>query len=243
MTSQSANEVIALWEAGRVHGAARRALAMLEHVCPDRPSADLARLSLGQRNALLLSARQRTFGEALLAVTNCPACHETVEVSLSCTSLLRDQMPQPFDDTLKVDDYELTLRLLNTDDLLATEDSTDVDAAAAQLAARCVCSVRRNGRLVSPQALPEHVVAALAERIATADPQAETVFELSCPACDEHWCCELDIAGFFWKELRAHALRVLDHVHILARAYGWGEAEILALSPARRDWYLTRVQA
>jgi hypothetical protein len=37
------------------------------------------------------------------------------------------------------------------------------------------------------------------------------------------------------------AERCLDQVHTLARAYGWSEAQILALSPVRRACYLGRV--
>jgi hypothetical protein len=39
------------------------------------------------------------------------------------------------------------------------------------------------------------------------------------------------------------ARRFLDEVHVLARAYGWAEAEILRLSEARRSAYLQRVLA
>ena len=38
--------------------------------------------------------------------------------------------------------------------------------------------------------------------------------------------------------IAGRALRLLGHVHALARAYGWREADILAMSPARRQVYL-----
>ncbi len=48
-----------------------------------------------------------------------------------------------------------------------------------------------------------------------------------------------DIASFLWKALHAWAKLMLGDVHELARAYGWTEADILALpSPTRRQIYL-----
>jgi hypothetical protein len=242
MPRPGGNEILALWEAGLEHSAARRALAMLECACPDRASAELARLPLGQRDALLLGARQRTLGETLEAVTDCPACGERVEVSLACAALIGKDEPVPFDPTLSVDGYELTLQLPGSADLIAIESCADVDEATAELTKRCIHSALRDGEIVAPMELPASVVIAAVERLAEGDPHSETLFALCCPACDENWSCELDVAGFFWKELRAHALRLLDDVHLLASAYGWNEAEILALSPARREWYLERVQ-
>lgn len=243
MPRPGANELLALWEAGLGHSAARRALAMLECAFPDRTHAELARLPLGQRDALLLGVRQRTLGEALEAVTDCPACGEKVEVSMSCASLIGADELVPFDETLSVDGYELTLQLPGSAELIAIESCGDVDEATTELTTRCIHSAYRDGKAVATAELPVDVVAAAIQRLAEGDPQAETVFALCCPACDEHWSCELDVAGFFWKELRAHALRLLDDVHLLASAYGWNEAEILALSPLRRESYLERVQA
>ena len=44
--------------------------------------------------------------------------------------------------------------------------------------------------------------------------------------------------SFLWTEIEAWAWRMLSDVHTLARAYGWGERDILALSPTRRQFYL-----
>ena len=44
--------------------------------------------------------------------------------------------------------------------------------------------------------------------------------------------------SYLWHEVDAWALRLLRDVHRLARAYSWREADILALSPSRRQCYL-----
>ena len=57
------------------------------------------------------------------------------------------------------------------------------------------------------------------------------------------WRAVFDIVTFFWSEIEAWACRILREVHILASAYGWCERDILALTSARRQFYLEMVQA
>ena len=97
------------------------------------------------------------------------------------------------------------------------------------------------GQPVPASTLPTGVVEAVEARMSKLDPQGETILELRCAACGHQWRAALDIGRFFWQELAAEARRLLREVHLLASAYGWGEAEILALTPARRDAYLAQV--
>jgi hypothetical protein len=76
-----------------------------------------------------------------------------------------------------------------------------------------------------------------------ADPQADVRLALTCPACRHQWRSIFDIVTFFWIELDVWARRTLRDVHALARAYGWREADILALSPQRRQCYLEMISA
>ncbi len=89
----------------------------------------------------------------------------------------------------------------------------------------------------------EEEVEAAGERLAAADPLAEVRLDFKCPACGETFAESLDLATFLWSELEARAERLLLDVHLLAREYGWSEAEVLALSPVRRNFYLEMVEA
>jgi len=71
-----------------------------------------------------------------------------------------------------------------------------------------------------------------------ADPQAEILLEVSCPACSYVSPAPFDIVPHLWAELDAWAKRMLREVHSLAVVYGWSEAEILRMSAARRRIYL-----
>jgi hypothetical protein len=56
--------------------------------------------------------------------------------------------------------------------------------------------------------------------------------------CTYSWHAAFDIATYLATEVHTWASRQLREVHDLARAYGWSEAEILAMSPTRRRAYL-----
>jgi len=46
---------------------------------------------------------------------------------------------------------------------------------------------------------------------------------------------------FLWTEITSQARRLLHEVHLLATTYGWHEADILAMSAIRRQYYLEMV--
>jgi hypothetical protein len=77
--------------------------------------------------------------------------------------------------------------------------------------------------------------------MAEADPGAWIELALGCPGCGEEWSAPFDIVSFLWAEVEARARELLEEVHALASAYGWGEGEVLALSPERREAYLELV--
>jgi hypothetical protein len=114
------------------------------------------------------------------------------------------------------------LRLPTAADLLACR-------SAADLFARCVSEP------IEPNAAWIEVASA---RVAEADPLIETLLDLVCPACAQRWQAVLDIVAYLTREMAHQARHLLADVHRLASAYGWGEQEILALSPVRRRAYV-----
>ena len=70
------------------------------------------------------------------------------------------------------------------------------------------------------------------------DPAAAAVINLDCPGCGRRWSAPFELAEFVWTEVDRCARRLLADVHTLASAYGWREADVLAVSPARRAFYL-----
>ena len=116
--------------------------------------------------------------------------------------------------------------------------SRDVALAGAQrdrLLTRCV---------IGPDvAVTAEILAAVEAELDALDPGAAPSVELDCPDCGRRWSAPFELAEFVWSEVDRFARRVLSDVHTLARAYGWREPDVLALSPARRSFYLQACQS
>lgn len=233
MRALSAPEILWVWESGPDQHPLDRALTLLLAADPGATRADLASLDVGERNARLLHLRAATLGPTLGAYAECPACGERLEFTLDASDLRTDRSRRDETYTLDVDGVTLRFRLPDSRDLAAVAGCADPAAARRRLAERCVTESP-----IAPGDLPETAIRALAERMAACAPDAETLLDLSCPACGEEWQAHLDIAAFFWAEVVAQAKRLLREVDALARAYGWSEAEILGMSARRRGSYL-----
>src|SRR5262249_1383424 len=135
--------------------------------------------------------------------------------------------------TLSIAGYELRYRLPTTLDIEAIAGDEDQRSARATLLKRCLLSADQGGEAIGVEQLPDDVIDLLSEDMAQLDPQADVQLALTCPACSHHWQAAFDIVSFFWSEIAAWAIRVLSEVHTLASAYGWREADILAMTPWR----------
>lgn len=228
MRVPSAPHVLALWEQGQQAGPGRAALALLACAHPDRPIAELAELPIGRRDRMLIDLRARLLGQGLHLRAACPACGEPVEAELA--TVPETAAVTADEHSVTTGEHSATFRLPGSDDIAASAASADPQAT---LLARCV----REPRGPLPDALAAAVLTAMAEL----DPDADLSLALRCPACDHPWAAALDITPFFRAELSAWANRFAHEVDALARAYGWTEADILAMTPARRQLYLSRV--
>ncbi|MCP5129680.1 MAG: phage baseplate protein [Pseudomonadales bacterium] len=242
MRALTAAEVIRLWELASRYHPVDRALAVLQLLIPDQHRDILAGFSLGQRDQLLLAVRQATFGDRVAGIDHCPQCDETVEFELSCDTLLA-QSGEPGAASLDYQGYRVVLRPLNSFDLAAAAAATSLEQARALLQRQCIVEVSLQGEAVASDQLPAGLQDRLNETALAADPQAEILLDLDCPACGHKWHSLLDIVHILWAEISARAQHLLREVHLLASAYGWSEQQILELSPTRRASYLRMVSA
>ena len=234
----TAAALLALWEAGQGRSNAYRALLLTRAACPECAPDAVAAMSVGRRDAALLSLRERTFGRHVRGLAGCPRCGARVELSFSVDDIRVPEPPEAQGHvTVALEGYSLVARLPTAGDL-ADLEGDDLDALRGALLARCVLSVSERGSERSLAEIPPALLDALAGRMVGADPQAEVLLDLRCPACGHSWQAPFDIGAYLWRELEAWAERTLHEVHLLARAYGWSEAAILALSPWRRARYL-----
>jgi len=244
MRPLTAQDILRVCEAGEGRHAIDKALVLLAVACPESTREEIAALSVGQRDALLLTLRESTFGAGLAGFAECPRCAERLEFSLSVTDILTspvsDQEPGRLE--LASDGVVVRFRLPNSWDLAAIAGCEGDGEARRLLLERCVLDAVREGTPVAVGELPSEIVTLLASRMAESDPQANVSLDLGCPACGHPWQAIFDIVSFLWAEVAAQARHILREVHVLARAYGWREADVLAMSARRRQFYLDMVQ-
>ncbi|MFE4106949.1 T4 family baseplate hub assembly chaperone [Almyronema epifaneia] len=239
MRSLSAAELLTIWEQGSGQPNRHRALLLLAAACPQTSWQQLAQLSLGQRDAQLLSLREQIMGSEIVSVATCPHCGDRLELTLMTDDIRLSAADLPL--AVAVAGYQVQFRLPNSEDLAAIADQPDLAIATQHLFQRCLLSVKQLSQPIEAAELPAAVITAILTQMEQADPQADIRLALDCPTCQHQWQVAFDVVTFFWAELNALAQRLLQEVHLLASAYGWHEADILALSPQRRQIYLEMI--
>ena len=238
-------DILQIWERGLTQHPLDRALTLLRLIFPDQPRQALAMLSIGQRDGYLLDLYEYAFGPQVAVQANCPACQHKVEVHFNTYDIRvrpdEEDVGAPF--TMTSAGYALTFRLPNSFDLATIVQQADPDKARRGLIEQCLLGAIYNGDTLQVADLPDDAIALLATQMATHDPQADIDLALTCPACAQAWSLLFDIVTFLWVKLDAQARRLLGEVNLLAQAYSWREADILGLSPARRQFYLEMVSA
>ena len=240
MRPLSAGDILQVWEWGQDKHPLDRALALLALACPESTPEQLRGLTIGQRNSRLLTLREKTLGPRLKGFAECTQCHTPLEFLVEVTTIRRPE-PDGQVHPLAIDGLELHFRPLTSQDLAAIAGLGNLAEARLRLVERCLLEATQDGQPLAAAELPESALAGLVDALAEHDPQAETRFQLSCAACGHRWSALFDIVSFFWTELGARAKQLLYEVHTLARAYGWREADILAMSETRRGFYLELV--
>lgn len=243
MYALSGQEILRIWEIGLGQSPAERALTILGTAFPELSREELHALSVGQRDARLLTVREYTFGSQFASFAECQGCQETLEFTLALADLRITQENEFTGQLYQVtaEEYEMHFRLPSSLDLLTISSCREVGVAREMLIWRCVAMVNQNGVEVTVDALPEAAITALAEQMVERDPQAELQLDLCCPTCGYRWSVMFDIVSFIWIEICVQARRLMREVHTLARAYRWREVDILSLGTARRQCYLEMV--
>jgi hypothetical protein len=243
MISFDAYDLIALWERDRSGlPVAEKALLLLALARPEASREALGAMPIGARDRALLELRAALFGHELQALSSCNACNEQLEIALRVGDFLAGVAPaQPAAQaSLVAGGIDLRFRLPTTDDALAVARGAEDDDARDALMRRCIVAATRDGAPVTPEDLDDDVVAHISEAIENIDPMSEIRLGVTCSACASTQTVLLEIASYLWSELVGEAERLLEDVYGLAHAYGWREADILAMSGKRRQFYFDR---
>ncbi len=232
MQPLSAGRTLSLWERGEALHALDRAALLCATARPDLPPQAIADLPLGTVTESLLELRVATFGAHLAGHTDCARCGQRLGFELDLAPLLSPSLEAPS----AVEVGGRLLRAPSLRDLAAVASDTDTERAAHRLLARCMLEDDR-------EALDDEALAGAETALEALDPHADIVLALHCPACGDAVQAQLDAGSLLWDEIEAHARALLREVDLLARAYGWTEAEILGLGAVRRANYVAMASA
>lgn len=237
--------ILEIWEEGRAKTLAERAIDLLAVAFPESSRDHLAELSMGQRDAMLLTLREKLFGRQMAAVVVCPGCGERLDLTLDAQELRASPQQPEAEIAMSVDGYDVRFRAGNAGDAIALAAQTGAAEPDLRelLIGRCLLSANREGSPIRAAEIPPEVADLVVARIAEADPMADTRLAMACPSCKRRWSAALDIVSFLWNEIEVWAWRILNDVHTLASAYGWSERDILNMSANRRQCYLQMVGA
>ncbi len=258
MKSLANSDLLLLWEGGMRRHPLDRALLALGAAMPETSYERLADWPLGRRNRALADLRSRCFGNNLQGWIACASCGERLEFDLDSRVIAdagRDADERAHSDageTIVVN--QQAYRLPTSRDLALAARESDARLAAVRIVENCRVAPQRSADLPAPcdatdigdpaaEPWSDEALEEIGERMAAADPLAETRLSLHCPKCESDWEETLDIAAFLWAEIEARARRLLREIHTLATAYGWTETEILSLGENRRARYVEMVQS
>ncbi|GLZ48187.1 hypothetical protein Acsp06_43720 [Actinomycetospora sp. NBRC 106375] len=227
---------LAAWEAAAVVPAVARPAVLLAHL--DDVAEAALDVPIGVCAAWSAAELSRVGGTDVDVVLTCAACAAELEITLDVEPWAAVPHTSSVAEEASVSTVsgEVSVRAPTTRDLLACRDTGNPVAA---LRARCLRGADRGELTVAQLA---HLTSADLGRIDDAARElsgpAGAVIRTSCPACDADVVVPLDLGALWWEQTAADARRLLAEVAVLARAFGWGEDAVLALSPTRRATYL-----
>ncbi len=244
MPRLSAAQTVDLWERGLDRPLPERAALLAELATPGLTPAQRARTSIGYRDVSILELRAATLGSRMACCVECAHCRARLEFSVDAGQLVDtaaavdDAGQQSFE--FATGDFRVAYRLPTGADVAASSArADDGEAARRELLARCIRTVMRaDASPVEWGELDAATLDALEAELEARDPLATVSIATSCAACGQTSAFGLDVVAFFSAELAAIAKRLLAEVNVLARAYHWREADILAMSAVRRARYV-----
>jgi hypothetical protein len=210
------------------------ALAILElagcvATLADGGAVDWDSLPASEIAAVALAIRQAWIGDRLSTDGACPECAERVDISFRIGEYYKHFQPSTPTGVTTTGDgwYEVSgirFRVPTVADLTAALGGDD---GAATLAGTCV----------EPADLSEEqwqIVDAALDQIA---PSLDGMVGGLCPECGASMQLRLDPCSYVMAELRDLFAGIYYEVHLLARAYGWKEVDILSMGRSRRIKY------
>jgi hypothetical protein len=197
------------------------------------PDAALEQDTLGQRNRRLLQLHTALFNRTIEARVACPDCGTQNEFAVPREAMLAAKIADADAIVeLPVEGGTARFRQPRLADIAASANDNDPKAS---LVGRCC--------LEGATGLAATEADELAARYDALDPLANIVIETPCAQCKAAISATVELADFVASDIGRLVDGLLRDVDMIASAYSWNEAEILALPPDRRARYVGMIAA
>lgn len=192
---------------------------------------EIAEWTLPKRRQGLIAVAVATEGPMRARRADCPAptCGAQAELLLDLREFRRDWRADRTEAVLP-GGRRLALRLPRPADLATAAEG---GARGAEAAARALAL----GEAPDGDDWIEAADAALS----AADLLGDLDLNADCPACGGPISVPLALEPWLSGELARASVRLMDEIHVIAAAYHWTEADILALPEGRRRHYISRI--
>jgi hypothetical protein len=227
-------QLVTAWESAGPGSPHRRLSALMAVV--DGPDAGRDE-TLGDRNRRLFQLHRALVGTPIEAHVTCADCGVDSEFVVPADDILSLAAPDP--DTrveILAGPRVLAFRQPRMADLDAVGHAPSAEHVRRAVVERCRIE---NGE--DAGAVPDDVVEQLGIRLDALDPAANIVVTIACAGCRRPLAASVDLAAFVARDLDRVVDGVCRDIDIIASAYGWDEATILALAPARRRRYVAMI--
>ena len=215
----------------------------------------VAGMLIGDRDYLILRLRQMTMGDQVHQVLRCPntVCGEKVDVEF----LISDLPVRRTDDLQPRYNFELSclaipgdersrrgvLRLPTGRDQSAIAELPDLNPGVAntRLFSRVILEIGGRAKIdeVFVRSLPMKVRSEITEFLRSNSPGPDLTIDVQCPHCGSNVAYPFDLYNFFFDEWLLNLDRLYQDIHTLAFHYHWSEREILAMTRAKRNRFLS----
>jgi hypothetical protein len=239
MSAADPGWLLRAWEAGGSASPTARGAVLCE-AAGVAPTLDAALdLALDELSSALARMYRREFGCTAQGLLTCDRCGEALDVEVPLGRLADAAATEPETVLRTPSGRVVRLRVPSTRDVLEVGERDDVVTALVE---RCVSDAAPTVTSSGAAPLDSVDLAAVDAQLQALAGAAAVTVSAVCPSCGTHLSAPVDVADFVWERVQQHAPALLADIADLARAFGWTEHEILALSPARRGAYLLLVR-
>jgi len=203
----------------------RAAVALLARLLTATP-VDAATLAASDRDALLAALHRQCWGDRIASTITCRACGAPFDLSFELSAVQRHLVSAApvwltYGGVLTHPDGRSLIVPDATDEIASVEPG--VPGAVERLAASAGATA--------------NAIADAAAALEAAAPIVDLELDATCPECGCSQGAHFDLQSFVLQRLLNERDTLFADVHLLATAYGWSLAEILALPrQARRSF-------